>query len=917
MNRGRAIRSLAVWTVLSFGIHLWFSPTLHAADPVADPDEQLLRDAGIETNNAKLLAYLRERSSDDTDLLNMDRLVRQLGDTDFAKREQALSKLVRLGSVAVPSLREASKHPDAEIARRSKDCLQRIAQPSQTNTPLALVRLLLKRQPSGTVQALINYLPYTVDPEVEEEIWYGVDGLVAKDVKTRQEIAHFLRNAIPERRALAGCLLSRIGDAKEKEQARDLLKDSQAIVRLRTAQGLLAGADKAAVPVLIGLLDHSSSLIIWQAEELLRWAAGNPAVYGETVPGVKQRPSRSEWEKWWNCVRDKLDLSKHITELPSPCLYLICERGSNLEASDGRVWLCGSDGSVQWELRGLRSPSEALFLPAGSVAISEMYSGLFTERDFSGKTIWSFQNTEGLAVSWRQLPQGTVLLVGKESDPIRIITREGNSVSNRTIEPNSRPADCLRILPTYHVFYAQLVKSPAQFWSLGEVNPFNGKIVNTMKLPASIINPTEFRPFPNRHVVFIQDSEFIEVDEKGGIVSRKHIAAIPRPVQALLLRNGNSLVVGHGEGVTATLAQVSQSGKLNHEIILDTIPTSVSPCLALVSLGFPVNQTADLDSLQSRIQQLKHPKPQSALRAVHALGRYGLKTEEAIPPLVDAFENDTISSYAITNLVRIGPKTVPYLRTALGDRREKVRAAAVIALGAFAKEADKTLSDLIRTLDDSSPLVRRHATRTIGSFGPQAKQAAPKLIDILKKDQTEISTEAALALGRIGPESVEVIPALVAAMKSNDVSLRSAAISGISLLGPRAKAAVPALIEILKDKRLKASQSAILDALKRIGPEAVEAVSSIVELLKECDLAEEAAETLGWIGTGAKDSIPALFDLLDKSDRVATRLQVIEALGRIGLGNSDVATKLQRFTTDSDPEIKSAAVNALRRIERR
>ena len=50
-----------------------------------------------------------------------------------------------------------------------------------------------------------------------------------------------------------------------------------AVVRLRAAQGLLAGKDTAGVPVLIDLLADAGVEVRWQAEELLRWLAVDAA----------------------------------------------------------------------------------------------------------------------------------------------------------------------------------------------------------------------------------------------------------------------------------------------------------------------------------------------------------------------------------------------------------------------------------------------------------------------------------------------------------------------------------------------------------------------------------------------------------------------------------------------------------------
>src|SRR6185437_15174501 len=63
-----------------------------------------------------------------------------------------------------------------------------------------------------------------------------------------------LRDPIPARRAAAGLVVGRWGGAKHRAGVRRLLRDGEAIVRLRTAQGLLAARDAEAVPPLLDLL---------------------------------------------------------------------------------------------------------------------------------------------------------------------------------------------------------------------------------------------------------------------------------------------------------------------------------------------------------------------------------------------------------------------------------------------------------------------------------------------------------------------------------------------------------------------------------------------------------------------------------------------------------------------------------------
>uniref|UniRef100_UPI00235EF6FF hypothetical protein n=1 Tax=Escherichia coli TaxID=562 RepID=UPI00235EF6FF len=69
-------------------------------------------------------------------------LVRALGSERFAQREEASTRLLEVGSVALPFLRESLKSSDPEVQRRSEECIQAL---QSRTTPMmieAAIRLL-------------------------------------------------------------------------------------------------------------------------------------------------------------------------------------------------------------------------------------------------------------------------------------------------------------------------------------------------------------------------------------------------------------------------------------------------------------------------------------------------------------------------------------------------------------------------------------------------------------------------------------------------------------------------------------------------------------------------------------------------------------------------------------------------------
>src|SRR6266542_1671211 len=82
---------------------------------LADPDEIVLRDAGIDCRGEALIAFLKQLPPDERMLGQLDDLVRRLGSPKFKERDAAFKSLIQLGPAAWPTLKKAIGHSDIEI----------------------------------------------------------------------------------------------------------------------------------------------------------------------------------------------------------------------------------------------------------------------------------------------------------------------------------------------------------------------------------------------------------------------------------------------------------------------------------------------------------------------------------------------------------------------------------------------------------------------------------------------------------------------------------------------------------------------------------------------------------------------------------------------------------------------------------
>jgi hypothetical protein len=221
---------------------------------------------------------------------------------------------------------------------------------------LTVVRRLVKLHPEGTAQALLQFLPYAADEECEEEIWFGLDTLAKAEPQLVAALVGSLRDKIPIRRAAAGYLLARRGNGEQKTEAKKLLTDSDPLVRLRTAQGLLGAKDKDAIPVLIELLEKLRwTEEAWQAEEMLHWVAGNDApepTVGAGAPEARQKCLKA-WDGWWQANAGKIDFAKLEQDYRRPGLMLVLISNGDIKNLTHHLQLIGCDGHPAGNCRHL------------------------------------------------------------------------------------------------------------------------------------------------------------------------------------------------------------------------------------------------------------------------------------------------------------------------------------------------------------------------------------------------------------------------------------------------------------------------------------------------------------------------------------------------------------------------------------
>lgn len=521
----RRLLPLTVLLALALGA---FSAPAREEAPESTHDERLLRDAGIATDAAGLVAFFRSRTPSVADQSRLSERVLELGANAFAVRERASKELTAGGRFALPLLRQALHSEDLEVVRRAARCIEEIEQAPTAALITSASRLAAVRKPADAAEALLALLPWVDDESAEEAVFQSLASVGLKEGVAAAAVVRAAADKASVRRAAAGFVLGQASPAQRTTALR-LLQDADARVRFQAALGLLRAKERAAVPALIGILTDGPPALTWQAEEVLGRLAGEHNHPSATVPNDAEarRRARQAWETWWKSNEAKVDLGRATREEEYLGLNLVIELDGAGRGGQGRVWECGSDGKARWQIEGLNRPIDAQLLAGGRVLVAEHGAQRVSERQLDGKTIWEMP-LSSQPVSCQRLPNGNTFIA--TYNELLEVTREKAVVFSHKKTAMIYFGHKLR---NGHVVY---VTSANQVIELDAA----GKEINCVTIEntggwASV----ELQPNGNYLVALYNAKKVVEVDRAGKVLWECLAEA---PGHATRLRNGNTLV---------------------------------------------------------------------------------------------------------------------------------------------------------------------------------------------------------------------------------------------------------------------------------------------------------------------------------------------------------------------------------------
>jgi HEAT repeat protein len=503
----------------------------------------------LDTEGPELLDEVKKRTLTEVDLHKAETLIDKLGDDAFETRQQAEKELKTMGAKIMPLLKQAQRNPDLEVRTRANRILASIEMNKATPLSPVTARLIALRKPKGAVEALLAFMPFAEDEALLEECQTALN-MVAypKGLKAHSAIVKALKDKSAIRRAAAGAALCYGPFTEYLPQIRQLLRDRDNTVRLKTALALAGAKEREAVPVLIELIAMLPSEQSASAEDYLMKLA-REAPPKELPDGDEGRKKRSEsWAAWWKTNSTTVAMVDRFSPIARQ-RYL----GYTMlvQANNNQITELGTDNKPRWTL-SVPNPYDAQYLKGNRILVAEYNTQRVTERDLKGDIKWTVQ-----VPSWplqaERLRNGHTFIVCRNL--LMLVDRAGKQVMKL-----DRPHDVMtaRKLPNGKIM---LLTSNRQYLTLTA----SGKELKSAPIPNVYYNSNEILDNGNVLVPLGWNNRLVEYNPDGKEIWS---ATVQQPMSAVRLPNGNTAVAS--QQWPYKIHELDKTGKQINEVQTNT-----------------------------------------------------------------------------------------------------------------------------------------------------------------------------------------------------------------------------------------------------------------------------------------------------------------------------------------------------------
>jgi len=233
------------------------------------------------------------------------------------------------------------------------------------------------------------------------------------------------------------------------------------------------------------------------------------------------------------------------------------------------------------------------------------------------------------------------------------------------------------------------------------------------------------------------------------------------------------------------------------------------------------------------------------------------------------------------------------------------------------KKIDPKVASLIKALKGKTTTDRVKAAESLGKLGPEAHDATRAICETVLDRQQKVRNAALNALEKINPDLHQAVTPLVL---DENFRNRLDALEQIKKMGEEGRPATPVVIASMNSLRpvfigSEFKADLLIDTLMAIAPEDKEVVDALITwLLTELDATTivRCAEVLPQTHS-PKKAVPALLKSMSTRGGYSAAIQ---ALGEIGPDAKAAVKPLANIIlTNANPELRVAAITALRRID--
>jgi outer membrane protein assembly factor BamB len=298
-----------------------------------------------------------------------------------------------------------------------------------------------------------------------------------------------------------------------------------------------------------------------QAEEYMRRVAADRPPLDLPLGDDNRGKRQTAWDKWWKDNGAKVAL---VDRYPPAGYARYLGYTLLVQPNNGQIVELGPDLKERWKMTGLLNPQDVQALPGDRFLVSEFQGQRVTERDSSGKVLWtkSVSNPTGQGPQEAQrLTNGNTLIVCRNM--ILEVSRDGKEVY-KIDRPNND------ILTARKVRNGEIVLIS----SLGTVSRIDqtGKELKSFRMPAQVWTlGNEVLSNGNVLLSVTQLNKVSEFDPDGKEVWSS--GAMFQPMAASRAPNGNTWIVG--QQFPYRMVEVDKSNKQieGHEVQFQNIYT--------------------------------------------------------------------------------------------------------------------------------------------------------------------------------------------------------------------------------------------------------------------------------------------------------------------------------------------------------